>query len=292
MEIRQLHASHPVFDIEDAIIRAGNCPSPVDLKPWQDRIDQITGKTVTGLSRLRIEWGQDIEGAGGAWICGARRAKYPFWRYEEGGSIRDIGTPRFYVSELHTNAELRKDDHWEKTRYYFDPQLGWLDVLGPLPEDGFYTAVFTIALHDEACCNGTGVLNNDICLGAYRPPCDEDIDRIRRMKYRRDHASNQDIRPSQSRIEKLSDEMEQKRDERIDRESRAYIDDFFGTHGWKITTDDESKLRWGKYIFLGAHSKSGATVEQIKQWRKEKAINARSSADNGDASQCAGDSFN
>jgi hypothetical protein len=273
------HVSHQTFDREETIVAAGNCPSPVDLKPWQDRIDLIAGKTATGLSKLRITWGQDLDKAG-AWICGARRAKYPFWRYEEAGEIRDIGTPRFYVEELHNNAELRQSDHWEKSRYYTDPQLGLLDVLGPIPEDGFYTAVFTIALHDEVCCGGTGVLNNDICLGAYRPPCDADLDRIRRMKYRRDHAENQDLRPSQSRIEKMTEEAERKRDERIDKDSRAYMDDFFRTHGWKFTTDDPSRLKWGKYMFVGAHTKSGATIEEIKKWRKEKAINASNRAGN------------
>jgi len=253
----------------------------VDLKPWQARIDQITGKTVTGQSRMRIEWGQDMDRAG-MWCCGERRMKYPFYRYEEAGKIRDIGTPRFYVSELHSNAELKRNDNWEKNRYYFDPQLGLLDVLGPIPEDGFYSAVFTIALHDEVCCNGTGVLNNDICLGAYRPPCDADIDRIRRMKWRRDNASNQDLRPSQSLIQKWTEEASEKRYDRIEKESSVAIGDFFRTHGWKITTDDESKLRWGKYSFVGAHSKSGATVEQINKWRKEKAANA--SSDSGSAS--------
>lgn len=292
MKIHEPHRSHPIFDIESEIIKA-NYPCPVDLQPWQDRINAIVGISITGKPRLRVVWGQDVQGGGGMWCCGQRRAKYAFYRYEEAGQILDIGIPRFYVEELHTNAELRKDNHWEKTRYYTDPQLGVLDVLGPLPEDGFYTSVFAIALHDEVCCNGTGVLNNDMCLGAYRPPCDADLDRIRRMKRRRDEASNQDIRPSQSRIERLSDEMEEKRDERIDRESRTFIDAFFKTHGWKLTTDDPSKLRWGNFMFVreGAHSKSGATIKEIEKWRKEKAINARNSADtNGDAPQRAGDS--
>lgn len=284
MEIRRLAVSHPVFDREETIVQAGNCPGPVDLKPWQDRIDLIAGKTVTGLSRLRVVWGQDREKAW-MWCCGARRSRYPFYRYEEAGQILDIGTPRFYVEELHGNAELRKDDNWEKNRYYRDDRLGVLDVLGPVPEDGFYTSVFTIALHDEVCCSGTGVLNNDICLGAYRPPCDADLDRIRRMKYRRDHASNEEMRPSQSRIERMADEMEQKRDERIDRESGAYMDALFKTHGWRLTTDDPTRLKWGKHMFVrdGAHSKSGATVEEIKRWRKEKSVNVS----NGDSGNTA-----
>jgi hypothetical protein len=281
LELRQPHTSHPTFDIAETIINAGNCPPPVDLKPWQDRIDLITGKNSVGHSKVRLVWGQDLDKAG-AWICGKRRAKYPFYRYEEAGEIRDIGTPRFYVEELHNNAELRKDNNWEKNRYYFDPQLGLLDVLGPIPDDGFYTSVFIIALHDEICCNGSGVVNNDICLGAFRPPCDADLQRIRRMKWNRDHASNEDLRPSQSLIEKRTEERSQKFDELIDRESSTYMGDFFKTHGWKLTTDDPSRLNWGKYAFVGSHSKSGATVEQITKWRKEKATNVSDSSDDAE----------
>src|SRR5690349_11349424 len=89
----KLHISHPGFDIEDEIVKAGNRPSPVDLKPWQRRLDDIAGKTLENRSRLRIVWGQEA-----TFFCvGRMRHKYPFFRYEQDGEIRDIGTPRFYV---------------------------------------------------------------------------------------------------------------------------------------------------------------------------------------------------
>lgn len=274
------HKSHHLFDIEEAIVRAGNQPSPVDLKTWQARTDLIAGKNVVGQSRLRIVWGQDIHGLAGAWICGQRRAKYPFWRYEEAGEIRDIGAPRFYVEELHANAELRKDDKWEKARYYRDEVSGQLlDVLGPIPADGFYTSVFCIAHHDELCCNGSGVVDNEMCLGAYRPPTDADLQRIRRMKFRRDHAPKQDVAPSDDLVLKRSAELAEARDERDRLALRARIDEFFKDHAWKFTTLDPSRLAWGRRVFVreGAHSKSGATPAEIAAWRKEKATDVSSS---------------
>jgi hypothetical protein len=274
MEISS-HCSHSLFDIESAIVGAGNQPSPVDLVPWQKRIDLVVGKNVVGQSRLRITWGQDITGHAGAWICGARRAKYPFWRYEEGGEIRDIGTPRFYIEELHPNTELRKNNAWEKSRYHWDAETGrTMDVLGPLPEDGFYTSVFCIAYHDEACCNGSGLIDGEPCIGAYRPPSDSDIQRVQRMKFRRDHAPKQDVTPSDSLIYKRAAEMAEARDGRDRQRIRERVKDYFTTHGWKFTTLDPSRLAWGKYVFTGGHSKSGATAEELQKWRKEKNVNS------------------
>jgi hypothetical protein len=271
------HQSHSLFDVESAIVRAGNQPSPVDLTPWQKRIDLIVGRNVVNQPRLRIIWGQDIGGSAGQWICGERRAKYPFWRYEEAGQIKDIGSPRFYIEELHSNSELRKNDAWEKSRYYWDQVTGQtLDVLGPVPSNGFYSSVFCIAYHDELCCDNTGIINNEPCIGAYRPPSDSDIQRIQRMKFRRDHAEKQDVTPSDELIHKRSTDMATARDEYDRRRIRERIENEFKTHAWKFTTNDPSKLKWGKYSFVreGAHSKSGATPEELQKWRGEKNDNS------------------
>lgn len=251
-------ASHPVFDVEREIVRTGNCPSPIDLLPWQARIDAIAGKTPDGKSRLRIVWGQEAE----AYICGQRRKKYPFWRYMDGGEIVDIGVPRFYVEELHTNAELHKRDAWERARYFWDEVTGsLLDVLGPVPEEGFYTAVFMIAYHDDYCCGGRGHVKHEPCLGAFRPPSDEDLTRIRKIKYLRDHASNDQRAPSDTLIEKWTDEAAEKRDDRWRLRIREAIQDFMRTHSYRFTTDDPSELSWGKYKFTAAHSRSGLRKE-------------------------------
>ena len=109
----KVHVSHPVFDIESEIIKTGNAPCPVDLKAFQQRIDRTCGKMPDGKSKVRIVWGQ----AATQFIMGRQRMKYPFYRYMDGGEIHDIGTPRFYLEELHTNAELQAQGRWDAARY-------------------------------------------------------------------------------------------------------------------------------------------------------------------------------
>ena len=268
-------ASHPIFDIESEIVKTGNVPSPVDLIPWQERIDKIAGKTVTGLSRLKIVWGQDLQAAG-MWLMGRRRLQFPFWRYEEGGEIHDIGNPRFYLLQLHGRAELMKNGAWERARYHRSEATGFAleDILGPIPEDGFYSHVFTIAYHDELCCRGAEIINYTPCLGAYRPPTDTDLQRIRRMIWNRDHAPQEQIAPSDEQIRKRAEEMTARRDEQWRKPIRAAIDDWFNTHKHRFTTFDPSVLNFGKFHFTAGHSKSGTSIKQITQWQKEKATNA------------------
>lgn len=259
------HASHPVFDLEDQIVKAGNQPCPVDLKPWQGRVDQLAGKTLNGLPRLRITWGQDWN-HGSMIVMSRPRLKYCFWRYEEAGQIHDIGVPRFYLEELQPKARLVKSG-WDNARFHIDEDTGEIqDVIGPIPEDGFYTCVFVICLHDDVCCSGTGMQKvrdehgkwtYEQCLGAYRPPCDADLQRIRRIIWNRDHASNDEIATSDSLIEKHTDELRDRRDERWATQSREYMDDFTRSHAWKWTEDDPTKLNWGKWHFMQAHNKSG-----------------------------------
>lgn len=258
--------SHPLFDVESAIIKARNQPCPVDLTPYQRQLDALVGKTATGQSRLRIVWGQDYEKAS-AIICGRRALKYPFYRYEEGGGIHDIGIPRFYVEELHSNAELQHKEAWDRARYYYDECARELiDVLGPIPEDGFYTALFQIAHHDDLCCGGKEVVKNEPCLGAYREPNESDLFRIRRMKWRRDHASNDDNAPSESLIRKRAADLAEKRDEKWRTAIRERVEDFMNTHAWKFTTFDPTELNWGRYHFVGenaGHTKSGLKKETV-----------------------------
>lgn len=235
-------------------MKARNVPSPVDLKPWQDRINRIAGLSSTGKPRLRIVWGQAAEMVS----CGRTAKKYPFWRYEEAGQIHDIGTPRFYVEELHGNAELRQKGGWDRARYYWDDVTHeMIDVLGPIPEEGFYTAVFLIAHHDSLCCGGKGVVKHEPCLGAYRPPCDSDLTRIRRMKHRRDTASNDDNTPSEALLAKRADDATDKRDERWLANSREVVEDYIKTRSHSWTTLDPAPFSWGKYHFTGGHSRSG-----------------------------------
>lgn len=261
-----LRNSHPVFDIESEIVKARNQPSPVDLKLWQDRIEKIAGFSSTGKPRLRIVWGQ----AADMFSCGRMAKKYCFWKLQQGAEIHDIGIPRFYVEELHTNTELKGNDGWNRARYYRDEVTGeTIDVLGPLPEEGFYTCVFMIAHHDDLCCSGKEVVRHEPCLGAYRPPTDADLQRIRRMKWRRDTASNDERAPSESLLEKRTESATEARDERWRRNTREVVDDYIKTRSHSWGTLDPAPFSWGKYHFMGSHNKSGL---------KPKETNANSSA--------------
>ena len=254
--------SHPVYDNEAAIIKAGNTPSPVDLTPWQERINRIVGCTVQNQPRLRLVWGQNLNVARQI-ICGAWRATYPFYRYMDGEEIRDIGTPRFYVEELHEVAELGAGDNWERARYQRHPQTGVIleDVLGPMPLDGYYTSVFCVAHHDDHCCYGREVVKGEPCLGAFRLPTEFDMQRIRRMHQNRNAATRAQLAPTAEEISKKAAEHSAARDaERHTRVTDA-VDDFMKLHGWRFTEHDPTRLSNGKFHWLSGHNKSGTPTK-------------------------------
>lgn len=255
-----VHQSHPGFDIESEIIKAKNRPPPVDLSIWQKRIDSITGKTPENRSRLRIVWGQSFDAT--MFCMGRRRMRYPFWRYEEDGEIRDIGTPRFYVEELHDIAELKTNDGWERSRYQWEG-LEKIDVLGPMPEEGFYTSVFLIGHHDSLCCDGAGHVKGDLCIGAYRPPTDSDLARIRRMKQRRDSAANFENAPTEELVRKWKVEAAQKRDEAFSAKLKDSIDNWIAVHGHRITDSmNHKQIARGKFKFMPTENFVGSNKEK------------------------------
>lgn len=256
--------SHPIFDNEDEIIRSGNspCPAAVNLRYWQSRIDQVAGKTVTGQSLLRIVWGQDTE-ATKMIVCGEWRLKYPFFRFQDGERIVDIGIPRFYVEELIPRASLMEKDRWENARYQWNQDtLEREDVLGPCPENGWYQAVFEIAHHDEVCCNGEGVKNGTPCLGGYRQPTESDIERIQRVLQRREAAANSEVAPTPEQLEKQRQDIVEARDERQRRELRERLEDWTKTHAHTWTTHDPSVISNGKFHWMSGHSKSGTPTNK------------------------------
>ena len=263
----QVHQSHPYFDNERAIIESEtNVPSPIPLTGFQEQIDKIVGRTPYGQSRVRILWGQDVE-KGSMFTLGKRRLKYPFWHFKAGEEIRDIGVPRFYIEELHTNEELMKDDKWEKARYQWHGGV-CEDVLGPIPLDGFYTGLFIIAYHDDTCCGGREIVKHQPCYGSYREPGEQDLTRIRRMLFMRNQASRSEIAPSDEEIHRQAKAQMEARDEHWRQGIRGVTEDFLKTHAWRFVTSDPSKLSWGKYHFTGeGHSRSGLSPLQLARLR-------------------------
>lgn len=260
----KVHVSHPVFDIESEIIKTGNAPCPVDLKSFQERIDRALGKMPDGKPKVRVVWGQ----AATQFVMGRQRMKYPFYRYMEGGEIQDIGTPRFYFEELHTNAELQTQGRWEQARWaWIDGEK--VDLLGPIPEDGFYSPLFAIAHHDDYCCGGREFIRGEPCLGAYRPPTDSDITRLQRMHKRKEQASRHELDPTPEQVTKAAAEMAEKRDEQFRSNIREVIEDYIKTRSHSWDTLDPAVLQHGKYHWLRSSRKSGLTDEEIKQLGKK-----------------------
>lgn len=260
---------HPVYDNETAIVDTGNTPCPVDLSVWQKQIDRMAGKTPSGLSNLRIVWGQDFS-ATKMISCGAWRMRYPFYRFEDAGQILDIGIPRFYVEELVPRETLMAHGRWDAARYYRDPVNGELiDVLGPCPETGFYETVFQVAYHDERCCNGREVKDHAPCLGAYRTPNDQDIDRIARILQRRDRATEGELNPSAARAAKRYKGLADQRDQQARAKMVDQINDFMKTHAFTWFTHDPTVISHGKYHWLSGHNKSGSPSGKEKEWNQQ-----------------------
>jgi len=275
--------SHPVFDIE---ARWGaRMPCPVDLAPFQRRMDAVTGKTPDGRPRVRVVWGADP--AQRQFICGQWVLRYWHFRnevrrerfnpatglWEAWTEIEEIPTPRFYVQELHENRELHARDAWERARWsWIDGQR--VDVLGPVPEEGFYTDLFMIAHHDRLCCRGSEVVRGLPCLGAYREPGEADLDRLRRIVRAKERAAADEVAPSAETVERRRLNAAREQEERFRGELGERMDDFLRTHVHRLLTDDPSIENWGKYHFVGenaGHSKSGL---------KPKGTNGNSSSDN------------
>jgi len=260
---------HPVYDQETAIIETGNTPCPIDLEVWQSRIDRMAGKTPSGLSNLRIVWGQDFSSTKMI-SCGVWRMRYPFFRFEEAGQVLDIGIPRFYVEELVPREDLMANNRWQNARYYTDPDDGRLiDVLGPCPETGFYETVFQVAHHDEQCCNGREVKDHEPCLGAYREPREADLDRIARILQRRDRATKGDLTPDPVQTAKRHKGLVEERNEKRDSQLREKISDFTKTHSFTWFTHDPTVISHGKYHWMSGHNKSGSPSGKDTTWKQQ-----------------------
>lgn len=265
----QTFSSHPIYDDEKEIIKAGNTPSPVNLRLFQRQINRIVGQSVDGKPLLRIAWGQDEERmkiiSFGQW-----RMQHPFYQRADGSTI---GVPRFYIQQLHTNAELHAGDNWEKARWtWIDDKK--VDVLGPVPEQGFYSSLYHISYHDERCCAGRGVMMHPEegivqCHGGYRPPEQQDLEKIHRMYMQREQASNDVMAPSADLISKRAAEAKEKRDEKWRQGIRGEIDDFFNTHQHRFVTHDPTVLSHGKFHFMGGHTRSGITKNDLLRARDE-----------------------
>lgn len=131
-----------------------------------------------------------------------------------------------------------------------------------------------IADHDSKCCENAK-REDSVCYGFYAEPGQEHLSVLSAAVYAIKKKKEQ--RPG---IITPEEQAAARRDARErsgrywggleGRLSRLTLD-ALRTHAGMLSSDP-SKQAWGKYSFVraGAHSKSGATAEEINRWRKEK----------------------
>lgn len=237
-------------------------PDSVDISKWQEKIDQIAGKTPGGRSIIRIVWAwqsrtlhhTDWDGFGKP-IKAAWRQRYRFTTVTlPSGEDVDISVPRFILEELFPVSLLRAS--WEQARYYFDPVLNRrVDRLGDLPQEGYYRYLYTINEHEEneSCCdralNGIGRR----CWGYYREPQEKDLRALERAKHLRDKDGQKreaDEPLSAEEVTQLySDAYSEDRyaKEKAYRDLRGDMRAWAITHAWKVFTQSPKRLKHGHW---------------------------------------------
>ncbi len=263
-----------------------NIECPIDMRSYQKKLDSIMGLTVDGRSRVRLEWMMDAKTELHN-FCGEQVFKHPYWIYIDSHSHIDpgtqleivtqsrrfIGIPRFVVTELHERSQAGLG--WEQSRYGWLDGV-WTDMLGPLPEEGWYDDLFIVAKHDELCCGGKGSHQGHVCYGGFKMPGDFELKRLRKMNYNRDHAEVM-TEPLDVRVAKEK----QERDDWWRAKFGEAITEGLKPHAWRFETHDPGRLSNGRWHFIGKNNRGGFTdAERLaladkpgKAQQAEKSIN-------------------
>lgn len=138
-----------------------------------------------------------------------------------------------------------------------------------------------IADHDSHCCAAAKVADS-VCYGWYVEPGAEHLAileaavfAIKQKRERRPgvitpEEQAQAIKQSREGVEGYYQGLE-------GRLSRIALDALH-THAG-LLSEDPTRASWGSRVFTRGHSRSGATIEEIKRWRKEKTNGTDDSAD-------------
>lgn len=213
-----------------------------------------------GRSNLRLIWPADPdERVSMVEVNGQKRAKYRLYTQEfecrrAVGELEivetvdvDITPPRFMIEEYHPPEE---------------------DAFAPSSAnkgEGYYTHLFSIAHHDETCCEGReATRNGELCLGLYREPGERDLEEIQRRLRLRD-ASEHGHRPGEASTaaelavseRELKEWQESLSARRRQMFYQSFVDEFT-THKHRLFSDDPSVHSHGRFHFLSGHSRSGS----------------------------------
>lgn len=248
--VPQTSNGHPVFD-RWPFSQNHECPWVRGrIADFQRRIDKIAGISSNGRSNVRLIWPADSdEQISMHTVGGVKRARYALWTdtFEcrstspEGLEVVefvdvDITPPRFIFEQFHETAEEE-----------FSPGARG---------DGRYSHLFTVAHHDEKCCNGKEAARGELCLGLYREPGDADLTELQRRIKARDTASHGHRAGQRISEGELAEDIanlrawEQSYDTHVREGFLDAAKNSLAVHGWKLFNHDPGKK--SNYIDLGA----------------------------------------
>lgn len=250
--IPQFPNGHPVFDKWPV---TENYPCPISksrLKLYQRQIDRIAGKASNGKSNVRVIWASDpavamhiINGEPKA-RYGIRTDQYETTRTDPESGLEivefidvDICPPRFLFEQYHTPEEAAFNPA--------SPQIGSDDA-------GFYTHLFTVAYHDETCCDGREAFGDTLCFGAYQEPSETHLQRLQQSIRLRDQEGQYRMIGQRLSEQELQADLlhtktwRKKRDADLEQGYYEAALDALKLHGWRASNTDGGKR--SKYHFL------------------------------------------
>lgn len=243
-------SAHPVFD---AIPETNHeCPwSRERIAEYQKRINRIAGVAPNGRPNVRLIWPADPDERISMHVVdGEKRARYRLYteQYEARGTTPagleivehidvDITVPRFVLEEYHDPADVAmRDGH---------------------ANEGEYTHLFSVASHDETCCDGReATASGELCLGLYREPGERELEELQRRirareamkRFRRpgEAMSQEEIAESLRNLREWQENAAATRQEKY----REAILDALAPMKHRLFSDDPSVHSNGKYHFV------------------------------------------
>lgn len=225
-----------------------------DVVSYQHELDKIAGKS-RGHSILKLFWG-GIE----------TEQRYSKWA--NGVPIESTQEPKFYARKKHPllldfqKVPIRRwiiAQRTEPEQYGYGKEDTFTDEYGVVkpmvekPREGYYDAYIYIG--DHSLCP-IDCSDKKLCFGDYKEPSLDELSLVLEHTFRlmQDKTTNPYKPLTAEDVERFGLEYKkekQAKDEAYDKEFDERSFDWWKTHGHRITSDDPSVIKHGKYHDLG-----------------------------------------